>query len=83
MHQAPSASGTRDLENHSHNVVDFPTAHGAGKAIATQIAKLALAGHAVHKGQRGDFIVCKYGLSRYCQDFAELEAFARQLGIKQ
>lgn len=52
------------------------------KAIATQIARLALAGHAVHKGQSGDFLVCKYGLSRYCQDFAELQAFARQLGVK-
>ena len=25
------------------------------KAIATQIARLALAGHAVQKGQQGDF----------------------------
>jgi hypothetical protein len=46
-----------------------------------QIQQLALAGHVVHKGQSGDFLVCKYGMSRYCQDFAELQAFARQLGV--
>ena len=52
-----------------------------GKAIANQIARLALAGHAVHKGQSGDYIVSKYGMTRYCKDFAELAAFARQLGV--
>lgn len=51
------------------------------KAIATQIARLTLAGHTVHKGIDGDFLVCKYGLSRWCQDFAELAAFALKLGV--
>lgn len=51
------------------------------KAIANQIARLALAGHHVIKGDRGDYTVCKYGLTRYCSDFAELAAFARQLGV--
>jgi hypothetical protein len=51
------------------------------KAIANQIAVLALAGHAVIRGDRGDFIVCKYYLTRYCADFAELQAYARQLGV--
>lgn len=51
-----------------------------GKAIATEIARLALAGHAVHKGNCEDFTVCKYGMAKYCQDFAELQAFAKQLG---
>lgn len=53
------------------------------KAIATQIARLALAGHAVHKGQNGDYTVCKYGLTRYCKDLSELQAFARQLGVNK
>ena len=52
-----------------------------GKAIATQIARLALAGHIVHKGSAGDFTVCKYGMTRYYKDFTELQAFARQLGV--
>jgi hypothetical protein len=53
------------------------------KAIATQIARLALAGHAVHKGQNGDYTVCKYGMTRYCANFAELQAFAVQLGVNK
>ena len=52
-----------------------------GKAMATEIARLALAGHAVHKGHCGDFTVCKYGMTRYCQDFDELQAFSRKLGV--
>jgi hypothetical protein len=62
--------------------------HGAinqahdGKAIATQIARLALAGHVVHKGQSGDYLVSKYGMTRYCQDFIELAVFAQKLGVK-
>jgi hypothetical protein len=52
-----------------------------GKAIANQIAHLALAGHAVHKGHCGDFTVCKYGLAKYCQNFDELQAFSRKLGV--
>lgn len=53
-----------------------------GNAIANQIARLALAGDHVHKGGEGDFIVCKYGMTRYCADITELAAFARQLGVK-
>lgn len=51
------------------------------KVIATEIASLALAGHAVHKGSARDFTVCKYGIAKYCLDFAELQAFSRQLGV--
>ncbi len=51
------------------------------KAIAGQIARLALAGHHVIKGTAGDYTVCKYGLTRYCASFAELQAFARKLGV--
>jgi hypothetical protein len=56
---------------------------GDGKAIAAQLARLALAGHVVHKGGAGDYTVCKYGMTRYCKDFAELQAFSRQLGVSQ
>ena len=54
-----------------------------GNAIATQLARLALSGHTTHKGSAGDFTVCKYGMTRYCKDFTELQAFARQLGVTQ
>jgi hypothetical protein len=33
-------------------------------------------------GGTEDFLVSKYGLSRYCQDFAEFQARALQWGIK-
>ena len=54
-----------------------------GKAIATEIALLAMAGHSVHKGSSGDFTVCKYGMAKYCQDFAELQAFSRRVGASK
>lgn len=57
------------------------SAKSDAKAIFTLIAQFALAGYAVHKGQSGDFTVSKYGLSRYCKDFAELHDFARLLGV--
>ena len=53
-----------------------------GKAIANQVARLALAGHAVHRGQSGDYLVSKYGLTRYCANFTELAAFAQKLGVR-
>ncbi len=69
----------------TNNSVDFPTADAnfsqRVKAVSTQVARLALAGHVVHQGQHGDFTVCKYGMTRYCKDFTELQAFARQLGV--
>jgi len=51
------------------------------KAIANQIARLALAGHHVIKSDSSDYTACKYGQTRFCANFAELAAFARQLGV--
>ncbi len=84
--KAAGASNTNGLHTDT-NGANFRTdgainqAHD-GKAIATQLARLALAGHIVHRGDIGDFTVCKYGMTRYCKDFAELQTFARQLGVK-
>lgn len=64
------------------NDLNFATVHRPGKAIATQIAELALAGHAVHQLQCGDFLVCKWGYSHYAQDFDAVLAFAIKLGVK-
>ena len=86
MRKAGGASNTNGLDTDT-NKADFAS-HGPinqapdGNAIANQIALLALAGHHVHKGGEGDFIVSKYGLTRYCSNVAELQAFARQLGVK-
>ena len=62
--------------NPSPNIPTYkPTAH--------LIAQLTVAGHTIHKGHAGDFTVCKYGMTRYCKDFAELQAFSKQLGVTQ
>lgn len=79
----PRAGHTGPLGDHTVEATDFPTTEQQHKQEVTQIAKLALAGHAVHKGQSGDYLVCKYGMSRYCQDFLELQAFARKLGVSK
>jgi hypothetical protein len=51
------------------------------KAIASQIAHLAIAGHVVHKLARGGYMVCKYGYTHHASDFAALQRFARRLGV--
>lgn len=77
-----SANGLQANTTNTSPLTGAAIEHAAsGKAIATEIARLALAGHAVHKGREGDFTVCKYGLSKYCEDFTELQAFSRKLGV--
>jgi len=85
MRKAVGASNTNGQHTNT-NGANFRTGGAINqaldsKAIATQIARLTLAGHTVHKGIDGDFLVCKYGLSRWCQDFAELAVFALKLGV--
>ena len=77
-----NSNGQHTDTNGANFRIDGPSqqAHD-GNAIANQVAHLTIAGHRVHKGKTGDFIVCKYGLARYCKDFAELQAFAKQLGV--
>lgn len=84
--KAAGASNTNGLHTDT-NGSNFRTGEAINqaynrKAIANQIVRLALAGHTVHKGQSDDYMVCKYGLSRWCQDFPELAAFALKLGVK-
>lgn len=51
--------------------------------VGITIRKIANAGHAVQQGQSGDFLVSKWGLSRYCADLPALQAFARQIGVRE
>ncbi len=81
--KAPGARNSEGLDIDTTNDQDFATGRQHRKAEATQIAELALAGHIVHKGKSGDYLVCKYGLCRYCQDFEELQVFARKLGVSK
>ena len=64
------------------NVVDLATERQA-KDAATLIARFAMAGHAVHRGDAGDFLVCRYGLSRWCENLAALQAFAVRVGVSR
>jgi hypothetical protein len=54
-----------------------------GKAVTTQMACLALAGHAVHQLTGGGFLVSKYSYTHHAADFAALQDFARKLGVNQ
>jgi hypothetical protein len=80
--KAAGAINTNGLHTDT-NGANFPTPERQGKATSTLIAQLAIAGHSVHTGNAGGFTVCKYGMARQCQDLAELQAFARQLGVTQ
>jgi len=81
--KAPGACNTEDLDTDTSNDLNFATGQRNRKAVETQIAVLALAGHAVHELRCGDFLVCKYGYSHYAQDFDALQAFARRLGVSK
>ena len=81
--KSPSpTTATGDFENHT-NDANSPTSESQRKAeeIVEQVAKLVQAGHFVYQRRSGDFLVCKYGLSHWCPDHAELQHFAIQLGV--
>jgi hypothetical protein len=83
--KAAGAINTNGLHTDT-NRADFRTSDATGqapdgKAIATQIACLALAGHAVHQTADGGFLVSKYSYTHHAQDFAALQDFARKLGV--
>jgi hypothetical protein len=85
--KAAGAINTNGLHTDT-NGADFRTGDATGqapdgKAIATQIACLALAGHAVHQLTGGGFLVSKYSYTHHAKDFAALQDFARKLGVKQ
>lgn len=67
----------------NRNDLDHPTGHRHSKAQATLFEKLALAGHHVHRLPDGGYLCCKYSLTRHCENFDELEQFAKKLGVLQ
>ena len=81
--KAPSAINTEELTTDTTNDVNFATGTRYSKAIATQVAELSIRGHAAHHLKDGGFLVCKYGHTFHANDFAELQAFARRLGVSQ
>ena len=81
--KAPGAINTEGLTTDTTNDLNFAIGTRHSKAIATQVAELAIRGHAVHQLKDGGFLVCKYGHTFHVNDFAELQAFARRLGVSQ
>jgi len=81
--KASGATNTEGLDTDTSNDLNFATVTRHSKAIATQIAQLALRGHPVHQLKDGGFLVIKYGRTFHAIDFAELQAFARRLGTTQ
>lgn len=63
--------------------LNYPSDQRISKAESTLLVRLAVAGHGVHVGDNRDFIVVQknWGHSRYCQDYAALIGFGRQLGV--
>ena len=81
--EAPGATNTEGLDTDTTNGLNFATGTRHSKAIATQVAELAIRGHQVHQLKDGGYLVCKYGYCYEAKDFAELQAFARRLGVTQ
>ena len=81
--KASGAINTEGLDTDTNNELNFAMGTRQSKAIAAQVAELVTPGHAVHPGQSGDYLVSKYGMTQRCENFAELQAFTRQLGVKQ
>lgn len=70
---------TNTLKTHA---LDYPSGQRQRKEESTLLARLALAGHVVHRGNCNDYTVCKWGHSYYAQDLTELIAFATRLGVR-
>ena len=83
MHNGLTTPHSQPAETYTliTNDLDYPTGKRLRKAESTLLARLALAGHFVHRGRCDDYTVCKYGYAHYCQDLNDLHAFAVRLGV--
>ena len=76
--KAPGACDSKGL--HTDTNASYFASHGPIQQDPDSNSTATLAGHHVIKGTHGDFTCCKFGLTRYCADFAELVAFAKKVG---
>lgn len=77
--QSPGGAGQCANQTSNTRIIGEQAEHG--KRVATLIAQLALAGHAVHRLEGGSFLVCHWGLVRSCPDLAALEDFAKRMEV--
>ena len=87
IEKAPGACDSKRLTTDT-NSEDYashgPVNHAqGGNTVAHLTAAFALKGHIVIRGDRGDFSVTKYGMSRYCANQTELATFAKIVGAAQ
>lgn len=82
IEKAPGACDTEGFYTDT-NTPNFATGNQNSKAIATQIAELALAGYAVHKLRCDDFLICRHDHSHYAQDLQALQVFVRKLVVRK
>lgn len=71
--ESPAATGLHatNTKNHTESIPQ----------TQALINALALAGHRTIVRSHGRFSVTKYGLWRHCSDLAELQLFAKSLGV--
>jgi hypothetical protein len=85
--KAPGACDSKGLHTDT-NTSNFAS-HGPidqapdPKARATQIAHLAIAGHAVHKLADGGYLVCKYGYTHHASRLCSIAMLRTQTGCIQ
>ncbi len=51
------------------------------RALLALFGRMAKAGHVVYHLPDGTFLCSKFGLTRHCNNFDELEQFAARLGL--
>ena len=68
------------LDKHCHSSPNDPTAHPTSEALLS--GHFAEAGYLVHDAADGYLVVrADWGLSRHCDSLADLQAFARKVGV--
>jgi len=60
---------------------NYPTDGRLCKQQATLIALLVLVRRFVHRGRCGDYTICQFGHSHYCEDLIQLYAHAVRLEV--
>ena len=79
--KARTPGGNRaNAEESTDRIIAPDGAGGNDKPVAALMARLVLAGFAVHRLDGGGFLVCRWGQVRHCPDARTLDGFAHQVG---
>ena len=77
------ATNNQPADNYTPNArrANYPTGGRLCKQQATLIALLVLVRRFVHRGRCGDYTICQFGHSHYCEDLIQLYAHAVRLEV--